>query len=144
VHGQDMNASAAFTDIKENTNMKSFSSIEKGYNRQFAAAYAAYMIVGSYFYKCEAANSYEEKHLYLHYVEMPMGKQIDCEKRIDDLMQNIEYNDPGFIESIASLKCVTAFYKDGEDFIVDFRTGGFESLQVLVDAGGRCTIALSS
>ena len=123
--------------------MKSFSSIEKGYNRQFATAYAAYMIVGSYFHKCTAANSYEEKHLYLHYVEMPMGKQVDCEKRIDDLMLNIEYNDPEFMECIAQLNSSTYFYKEDEYFIVDFRTGGFEGLQVMVDPGGRCTISLT-
>ena len=52
-----------------------FTNSGKGYSNQLAVSYIVYMMAGSYFHKSSCKNAMEEKHLYMHYAEMPQQKQ---------------------------------------------------------------------
>lgn len=118
---------------KGNTRMKMFASKEKGYNRQLATAYIAGMMIGSYFYKSRFASIMEEKHLYLHYAEMPRARQYEEEEKLLRAMSGMERS---FLRRIGELKCQIRCGREGERYVLTFDTGGFESLRCEVDLRG--------
>ncbi len=132
------NSKQKYSEQKERkTRMRSFASCEKGYSKQLAAGYIVGMMVGSYFHKSIFQNSYEEKHLYLHYAEMPRQKQYEQEAKI---LSIVEHMDTGFLKEIENLKCEIHCRREGEDYIVEFTTGGFESLLCVINSKGDCRI----
>ena len=117
--------------------MKTFASKEKGYNRQLATAYIAGMMIGSYFYKSTYCSVLEEKHLYLHYAEMPRAKQYDQEEAV---LRHMAQLGQDFLKRLQDLKCQIRCWRQGEKYLLEFDTGGFESLHCTVDKQGSCRI----
>ena len=108
---------------------KLYSGNQKNYNRQLATAYAAYMIVSSYYKKCVVKNTYEEKHLFLHYKELPEIQQIAAESNV---LQQMEALSKNLTDTLRNMYCEVNFTKDDSDYIISFTTGGFESLKVQI------------
>lgn len=119
--------------------MKTFSSAEKKYDRQRATAYIVYMMAGSYFHSRKADRSF--KNFYLHYAEMPLEKQYRCEDRV---IRSMEALDPQFLRNIASLCFHAACRNDGEDLLMEFSTGGFESLRCRIRKNGDFQLSPAS
>jgi len=117
--------------------MRTFGNMEKGYNRQLATAYAAGMMIGSYFFKSSYVSVMEEKHLYLHYAEMPRARQYDQE---DAVLRQMAQLDRDFLDRLRDLKCQIRCRLQGEEYLLEFDTGGFESLRCVVDRNGGCRI----
>lgn len=111
--------------------MKTFNSTEKSYSRQRAMAYIVYMMAGSYFHSAKTADRF--KNLYLHYAEMPQKKQYECESRVIHSIENLE---PGFLEKISTLRCEPVCRACGDELLIEFRTGGFESLSCTIRKNG--------
>lgn len=109
--------------------MKSF--IGKGYDRQRAAAYAVYMMAGSYFGGRNTADRF--KNMYLHYAEMPREKQYDCESRVIAAMEELN---KVFLRRISNLRCEVTCRICGTVLFMEFRTGGFEWLLCEVKKNG--------
>lgn len=117
--------------------MNKFASKEKGYNRQLATAYIAGMMIGSYFYKSIYCSVLEEKHLYLHYAEMPRAKQYEQEEKI---LRQMAQLDRDLLRQLQELKCQIRCRRQGENYLLEFDTGGFETLDCIVDEKGGCRI----
>lgn len=111
--------------------MKTFNNAEKKYNRQRATAYIVYMMAGSYFHSQKATGSF--KNFYLHYAEMPREKQYGCEARVIQSMEALDHN---FLRKISSLRFHAVCRIDGEDLLMEFSTGGFESLRCRIRKNG--------
>lgn len=111
--------------------MKTFNSTEKSYSRQRAMAYIVYMMAGSYFHSAKTADRF--KNLYLHYAEMPQKKQYECESRVIHSIENLE---PSFLEKISTLRCEPVCKTCGDKLLIEFRTGGFESLICTIRKNG--------
>ena len=73
-----------------------FGSAENNYNKQLAAAYITYMMAGSRFKKCVFHNPMEEEHLRLHYRAMKQSAQQDLEERINEAVEEVLPEGPGF------------------------------------------------
>jgi len=114
--------------------MKTFASSEKGYNKQLATAFIVGMMGGSFFYRSRFKNSITEKHLYLHYTEMPKNKQYEEEEKI---IKKIAALDEEFLKKISTLKCDIICRREGNNYIIHFYTGGFESLQCEISPKGE-------
>lgn len=114
-----------------------YVSSEKRYNQQFAVSYAVYMMAGSYFYKARAKNQLEITHMYLHYAEMPVQKQIDAEKRVMALM---EKQGKKFCEAIDKLSCEVHTRRTDTGIELMFLTGGFEEFVISIDKDGHLSI----
>lgn len=117
--------------------MKTFASSEKGYNKQLAGAYIAGMMAGSYFHKCTYRSFMEEKHLYLHYAEMPKTKQYETEEKVLRSMARLEYS---FLRAIGVLRCEIHSRMEEGNYVLEFDTGGFEALRCVIDPRGNCRI----
>lgn len=115
--------------------MKNFNSIEKSYRKQHAIAYIVYMMAGSYF----SSNGTTRKisNMYLHYAEMPRGKQIQYESRVISAMEALG---KGFLQKIAALRCDVCCRFCGDEIFLEFYTG-FEGLQCRI--GKNCTFQLA-
>lgn len=74
-----------------------YDKAENSYSRQFATAYAVYMMLGSYFRKCRMVNALEESHLRMHYASMKTGDQYLVEEQADEdavaLLENERVDD---------------------------------------------------
>ena len=116
--------------------MKSFNNSEKSYSKQHATAYIVYMMAGSYFSSSDA--SCRIPKLYLHYAEMPREKQYQCESRV---ISSMEALGKGFLRKIANLRCDVRCRPCGDDILLEFCTGGFESLQCRIRK--NCTFQLA-
>ncbi len=114
--------------------MKTFTSKEVKNNKQSAASYVVYMIVGSYFKDCICKNVFEEKRMYLNYAELSAPKQIEME---DKMICQMEKLDKSFLKAIEDMKCKVSFIKQGEEMIVKFETGGFGALEYKVNVKGQ-------
>lgn len=112
----------------------SYSSTEKKYSKQYAAGFAAYMMVGSLFQKCICRNEREARHLYLHYKEMPQNQQFSVE---DSILSQIRDLDAEFVEELQQLKCEVSFRHEKDSYFLFFRTGGFGDIVVHIDQNGR-------
>ena len=98
--------------------MKTFANQEKSYRTQLAVGYVVYMMGGSYFKSCDCKNRMEEKHLFLHYAEMPNQKQMDLETKIVRIMDKL---DKEFLEQIQKLRCEVRFKQEKEENQHHFR-----------------------
>ena len=98
-------------------------------------AYIVYMMVGSYFKKCESHNCLLERKLRMMYREMREQAQWGLEARIEkEFLRSCSLN----LKALGELRA-TAFIKKEKDFAsVWFRTG-FEEVVVLIDAEGKRT-----
>lgn len=114
--------------------MKTFTNQEKGYRKQLAVGYVVYMMGGSYFKTCTCKNKIEEKHLFLHYSEMPKQKQMDLETKILRMMDKL---DKEFLMKIENLRCEVHFKHNEEGYQIEFKTGGFESLLCNIQEDGE-------
>ncbi len=114
--------------------MRKFSEKQNGSNKQLAAGYVVYMMGGSYFQSCVCKNTFEEKRMYLNYAELSAPKQIEME---DKVIAQFEKLDKTFLNTIQNLKCKVSFIMKDNDLIIDFQTGGFESLSYKVNAKGQ-------
>ncbi len=90
------------------------------YSIQYSKSYIVYMIVGSYFHDSICCNEMEEKHLYLHYKEMPNNKQLREEKSLIDFFER-HYRD--LIKEIADMRCNVSFRKTDGNYYICFDTG---------------------
>lgn len=116
--------------------MKSFGSVEKGYNKQRATAYIVYMMAGSYFNPQGSSDRF--KNLYLHYAEMPREKQYDCESRVIDSMEMLGED---FLQRISLLRYEVVLKTCGEELLLEFRTGGFEGITCRIKRNGAFQLA---
>ncbi len=126
--------SIQFKAKKGNEYMRTFTNTENKSNKQLAASYVVYMIVGSYFKDCICQNKFEEKRMYLNYAELSVPKQIDLEDRV---ISQFEKMDKTFLEAIQNLKCKVSFLQKDKDMFITFQTGGFESLEYKVNEKGK-------
>jgi len=101
---------------------------EKTSKRQFANAYIAYMMIGSYFKKCKAVSPARTSFFYANYKELNPQTQYRRETGIERIFLN-RYRTrlPEFREMI----CEVHFRKDEENVYVDFRTGIYDFTAVL-------------
>ncbi len=106
--------------------MRTFTNTKNKSNKQLAAAYAVYMIVGSYFKNCICQSQFEEKRMYLNYAEISVAKQNDLEERV---ISQLERLDKTFLETIQNLKCKVSFLQKDKEMFLAFQTGGFEFLE---------------
>ena len=97
--------------------MNKFASKEKGYNRQLATAYIAGMMIGSYFYKSIYCSMLEEK-----------------------ILRQMAQLDRDLLRQLQELKCQIRCRRQGENYLLEFDTGGFETLDCIVDEKGGCRI----
>ena len=119
---------------KEMKTMKTFS-------KQFAVSYVVYMMGGSYFHSTECRNPLEEKRLFLHYAEMKKQTQIEEECKV---IQTLEKLNKEFLEALGKLKSEVHFGRNGNFYVVDFQTGGFESLSCQIGVNGEIRILQSN
>lgn len=111
--------------------MGAFDKSEKNYSRQLAVGYIVFMMAGSYF--CQSGSSRTLQNLYLHYAEMPQQKQYQYEERVIRAMEQL---DSKFLRRIAGLRFRVSGRFDQEDYLLNFSTGGFESLQCRIQKNG--------
>ena len=111
--------------------MKGFQISRKGYKKQYAMAYAAYMMAGSYFLR--TADKYGFGKFRLHYAGMPRDVQYELEDRVVAVMERM---DRRFLSRAAGLRCEASARMDGDDVVVTFGTGGFEGLECRVHKNG--------
>ena len=111
-----------------------YSNCEKKYNTQLATAFAVYMMAGSLFRKCVCSSQAEARHLYLHYREMPMAKQLSAE---DAVLSALERQNPEWLAAMAQLQCEVRFRPLGRVYELWFDTRGFGGLGVCLDEKGR-------
>lgn len=114
--------------------MNAYSKSEKGYSKQLAAGYIIYMMGGSLFRKSICMNPCEESHLYLHYAAMPVRKMEETE---GEVLKSLARLDGEFCRLLGELKCEVHFRREGGRYHVIFSTGGFESVEGIVDEDGR-------
>ena len=109
---------------------------EKGKTIQEAAAYAAYMIVGSYFNKEICRNWFAVDRLYLYYKEQGAKKQEMLEAGIiahaDRMLRQYE-------DILAVMNCESKICVKSGRYLIDFLTG-FERVHAEVDQAGRTLI----
>jgi len=120
--------------------MKMETTNSRRYNSQYSEAYIVYMIIGSYFADCVCSNELEEKHLYLHYKEMPANRQLRDEKSVIDFFER-HYRD--LIVGISGLKCEAFFRKLCGNYYVCFDTG-FERIMAVISPEGKFDIMVSN
>ena len=113
----------------------------KTFSKQFAVSYEDYMMGGSYFYSAECRNPLEEKRLFLHYAEMKKQTQIDEECKV---IKELEKLNKEFLDSLGTLKSEVHFKRSGNYYVVDFQTGGFESLSFKIGEKGDITMFSAS
>ena len=118
-------------------NMNPYSRSEKGYDRQLAASYIIYMMCGSLFRESVCTNPCEERHLYLHYVGMPLQKQYEREEEVLKLLEPMEEE---LRRRLGELKCEVHFQMTGTTYQILFETGGFETVTGNVDDNGKLWI----
>lgn len=111
--------------------MKTFNNTEKGYSKQRAMAYIVYMMAGSYFNSQGSTDRF--KNLFLHYAEMPREKQYEWESRVINSMEGLNKD---FLQKIAALRYEVFFTTCDEELLMEFRTGGFESLLCRIRKNG--------
>ena len=114
-----------------------FSNCERGFNRQLAAAYITYMMVGSLFEKSTCKNKSEATHLSLHYKEMPQNKQEAQENTILELATH--QLGPDYLELLSGLQCEVTFKRQKNNYVILFETG-LEGVIAVIDERGTCHI----
>ena len=97
---------------------RSFESVEAMTNMMYAAAYIAYMMVGSFFKKTMFKNPVQEKQLFMEYKTMKESKQIEWEDRTEALAEQVFANDTPEID-----KCVVFGFEEKGKYYLRFRTG---------------------
>lgn len=120
--------------------MKMETTNSRRYNSQYSEAYIVYMIIGSYFADCVCSNELEEKHLYLHYKEMPANRQLRDEKSVIDFFER-HYRD--LITGIRGLRCEVFFRKRNGSYCICFDTG-FERIMAVISSEGKFDITVSN
>ena len=111
-----------------------YSTRDKSYNKQYAAGFIAYMMVGSMFRKCICKNKMEASHLYMHYREMPQNQQFSVEDSILSLIHGL---DEDYQNAMQDLKCEVVFQQQPNTYLITFTTGGFGEIRVSIDRKGR-------
>lgn len=113
-----------------------YNFIEKRETRQKAAAFAAYMIIGSYFNKETCRNQFIVDNLYLYYKEQGIKNQELMESNVITQAERILKK---YEALLALMNCESLIHiKDGR-YKIDFLIG-FESVHVEVDKRGRFEI----
>lgn len=112
--------------------MANITTSEKRYNKQFAESYIVYMMVGSLFKKSICKNPNEEKHLFLHYAEMPQNKQVTQEVAI---LRKTHQLTLATLENLKQLYCEVSFKPDATNYVIEFSTG-IEQLTATIDENG--------
>lgn len=120
--------------------MKEFSVGKKSYDRQKAAAYAVYMMAGSYFKSCRDARG-KFPAMRLHYAEMGREWQYRTEEKC---LAAMERNGERFLGRLEGLRCEATCERQGNDLIVKFATGGFEEVwfRIFPQGGIRSELVL--
>lgn len=67
--------------------MTTNTTLQKKINKQRAFDYCMYMMLTSYFGKCECKSKYLEKKLYLYYQEQKQDEQIAMEQQCINLIE---------------------------------------------------------
>ena len=109
---------------------------EKRKTIQEAAAYAAYMIVGSYFNKEKCRNQLAVDRLYLYYKELGANKQEMMEACIIAQAGKVlkRYED-----ILSVMNCESKIRVENGRYLIDFLTG-FEHVHTEVDQRGKSEI----
>lgn len=103
---------------------------ERHYNKQLAAAYATYMIVGSYYKSCSFMNKLEEEHLKMHYCAMKTKDQYRIESIIDRAAEK-EFAGKG----VEKLSCRVYSCMDGDTYYMKFIAGSINILVIMYSNG---------
>ena len=111
---------------------------EKRNDIQKQTTYILYMILGSYFRKCNFKKKRLEETLMLYYKEMQQKKQIELEEKV---IQKAEAILSGSLETIATRDCEADIYRDGPNYCLVFKTK-FERVIASVGPTGRYAIAV--
>lgn len=101
---------------------------DKNTHETEAAAYIAYMIVGSYFHKAICRNPFLERRLYLYYREKGFGQ---VEKWEEKMIAQTEKELAPYEELLADMNCVVRMERIGSGYKLTFETG-FERIVVKV------------
>ncbi|MCD7752078.1 MAG: hypothetical protein LUI10_10135 [Lachnospiraceae bacterium] len=117
--------------------MMNFAGAEKKCNKELAMCYIIYMICGSYFHRCICESPVMEQKMYLHYREMKQGEQEKLESMVIREMETLNIV---FLKKLAELACEASVKKTSEGYQVDFMTGGFEGLSVILKSNGGIRI----
>ena len=97
---------------------RSFKSVDTASNRMHAAAYIAYMMVGSFFKKTVFKNPIHEKQLFMNYKAMKESKQIEWEIWTEALAEKVLADDTPEKNS-----CVIFDFQEKGKYYLRFRTG---------------------
>lgn len=105
-------------------------TFKTSYDKQHAIGYIVYMITSSYF-GGGSARGFDR--LYLHYAEMPRQKQYEAEEQVILAMDRLASD---FLEAISQMHYCATYFTHGSELILEFNTGGFESLRCTVQQDG--------
>lgn len=114
-----------------------YASVERKCNRKLAMCYIIYMICGSYFHRCTCTSRTEEQRDFLHYRELKASEQERMESKV---IYAMDRQDEGFLERLSELNCEAAIRKTEAGYQVDFQTGGFETISVVLKNNGNIWI----
>ncbi len=110
---------------------------KKPYDRQRAAGYIAYMMGASCFHSCTCKSFVQEQSFLLHYREMPEPKALRIEDQVLDELARLGTR---FLRRLSDLSCEAQFSVANGILVVQFDTGGFESISAKVNAGGKVRV----
>lgn len=97
------------------------------------SAYVIYMIMGSYFKRCTCKSKMLEKQLYLHYKDLPYGKQEKLEERIISYVED-RYAD--YLDHLALMDAEAYIIPQREGYEVVFEFAK-RTITFLVDKNGK-------
>ena len=103
----------------------------KSYALQQATAYCVYMMAGSFFHRTRNMNGFLVERMYMHYAEMPANRRVKLEDRILKQLEKLR------LGRMDDLDCCFVAHYIGEDYCLDFLTGGFGWIRVVVQPDGR-------
>ncbi|MCD8083387.1 MAG: hypothetical protein LUE86_07780 [Clostridiales bacterium] len=110
---------------------------KKPYDCQRAAGYIAYMMGASCFHSCTCKSFSQEQSFLLHYREMPEPKALRIE---DQVLDELAQLGTGFLRRLSDLSCEVQFSVENGILVVQFDTGGFESLSAEVNTNGSVRV----
>lgn len=110
---------------------------DKTTHKQEENAYIVYMIMGSYFKKCECKSEAMETSLRLFYRDMQPAKQ---EKREEDVIRELDRITKDYQDELANVNCEAHIRKAGDNYKIIFSTG-LENIEAVVDKAGKYTVS---
>ena len=97
---------------------KSYASVEGSFDKKYAAAYIAYMMIGSFFKKATFRNDRMKQRLFMNYKAMKEKKQVEWEAWTEALAKETFEG-----ERPEESHCIVSGYEEKGMFVLRFRTG---------------------